>query len=407
MKQKPIARGVRRAIRSTRRPLNARGAGADYLHGVEHFWLNNLEAPIEVVAASVVGLVSYSDDADPETYPIDQPVLVNTDALVAKAGSGPLRDALDDIYRQLPALVVVVRVDKTAAKADALAAGSDPFVGGVDENGKKTGLQALLDAETVLGLCPRILMIQGDHGEDYPAHAPALETVALKLHAIPVVSREGAPTAVVKWAETLDEVYVVHGQCIVGHDESKQPIYHDVQATVVGHIMRVDNAEGYWNSPSNRKIYGILGMKTPIDSGRGGTSTANYLNGQGVACIVQRNGGFYLWGNRLKNMVMLPHQRIRYIVGVSIMDAHDDFVDRNIKKNYVEGVKNRVNMLIRRLHLREVVSGGECWVDKEVNIAMIGTGQVQWDYSLGLYDVAERLTFRQHIDTSFNESIFE
>ncbi|MGL4626147.1 MAG: hypothetical protein ACRCVR_06100, partial [Plesiomonas shigelloides] len=104
-----IARGVRRAIRSTRRPLNARGAAGNYLHGVEHFWLDNLETPIEVVAASVVGLVSYSDDADPETYPVDQPVLVNTDALVAKAGTGPLRDALDDIYRQLPALVVVVR----------------------------------------------------------------------------------------------------------------------------------------------------------------------------------------------------------------------------------------------------------------------------------------------------------
>ena len=81
-------------------------------------------------------------------------------------------------------------------------------------------------------------------------------------------------------------------------------------------------------------------------------------------------------------------------------------LDRNVTKAYVDGVKNRVNSLIRRLISREVISGGDCWLDKELNVAAIGTSQVYWDYDLGFYDVAERMTFRQHITDKYNEAIF-
>jgi len=53
-----------------------------------------------------------------------------------------------------------------------------------------------------------------------------------------------------------------------------------------------------------------------------------------------------------------------------------------------------------------VISGGECWLDNELNVAAIGTGQVYWDYDLGFYDVAERMTFRQHVTDRYNEAIF-
>jgi phage tail sheath protein FI len=126
-----------------------------------------------------------------------------------------------------------------------------------------------------------------------------------------------------------------------------------------------------------------------------------------VAVIVNQQGGWFLYGNRLSNGDMLPHQRIRYMVGDSILYAHQELVDRNVTKNYVDGVKNRVNNLLRRLKSREVISGGACWLDNELNVAAIGTGQVYWDYDLGFYDIAERMTFRQHVTDQYNESIFE
>ncbi|MGZ7215488.1 hypothetical protein ACXWOG_09840, partial [Streptococcus pyogenes] len=82
-------------------------------------------------------------------------------------------------------------------------------------------------------------------------------------------------------------------------------------ATIAGHIVRVDNEEGYWHSPSSRKIYGIVGTSETIDHAIGSTtSKANLYNSKNVACIVNQQGGWYLYGNRLANGTMLPHQRI-------------------------------------------------------------------------------------------------
>ncbi|AWH15330.1 putative tail sheath protein [Aeromonas phage 14AhydR10PP] len=378
---------------------------SDFLHGVEHFWLEDAERPIEVMAASVVGIVGISEDADPITFPLNKPVLVNSDKFIAKAGKGPMYEALQDIYRQGGALCVVIRVSET----DNPNVEVDPVVGTVAADGSYSGMQALLAAETVTGVRPTLLMLAVGK-QDLVTHVPALSVIGDKLHAIPVVSMlEGGPSAAMAAAEMLDGVYFVYGTCWFGKDGQGKDIYRDPTATVMGHILRVDATEGYWHSPSSRKILGLSGMKNPVDHQIGSTtSTANILNSKNVTCIVQQKGGFYLYGNRLtgpKSMV-LPHQRIRYIVGLSIQEAHQDLVDRNVTANYVESVKTRVNALLRRLELREVISGGECWVDGEVNKSLIGTNQVIWDYDLGYYDVAERCTFRQHVNRSYNEKVY-
>lgn len=378
---------------------------SDFLHGVEHFWLDDLERPIEVMAASVVGMVAISEDADVDTFPLDTPVLVNSDKYLAKAGTGPLAEALQDIYRQGGALCVVVRVAQGAGAGDIV----DPVVGSVDDMGNYTGMQALLAAESVTGVRPTLLMLAVGK-QDLVTHIPALAVIADKLHAIPFTSvMSGGPQSAIAAAGALDGFMLIYGTCYFGKDGQGNDIFRDPVATVVGHTLRVDATEGYWHSPSSRKILGLSGMKQPVDHQIGSTtSTANLLNSKNVTCIVQQKGGFYLYGNRLtgpKSMV-LPHQRIRYIVGLSIQEAHQDLVDRNVTANYVESVKTRVNALLRRLELREVISGGECWVDGEVNKSLIGTNQVIWDYDLGYYDVAERCTFRQHVNRSYNEKVY-
>lgn len=377
---------------------------SDFLHGVEHFWLDNLERPIEVMAASVVGIVGISEDADDEVYPLDKPVLINSDKLVAKAGTGFLANALEDIYRQGGALCVVVRVSPESSE------GVHPVVGTVDEDGHAFGLQALLGAESAVGVRPTLLMLATGDEDDLETEVPALCVVANKLHAIPVISRQtGGPQAAMKAAEATDGVEFVYGTFYFGKDGLGNPIYRPAAATVVGHIIRIDREEGYWNSPSSRQILGVSGMKVTVDHVPGSTTcTSNLLNSKGVSCVIQQDGGFYFWGNRLTGpkLEVLPHKRIRYIVGMSIMKAHQELQDRNLTGNYVEGVKGRVNNLIKRLVLRQVISGGVCWVDKELNTSLIGTNSCVWDYDLGFFDIAERCTFRQHINNSYNEAIF-
>lgn len=377
---------------------------ADYLHGVEHFWLENDDKPIEVLAASTIGLVATADDADAEVFPLNTPTLVNSDKMLASAGTtGTLYYALKDIYAQTGTVVVVVRVAEDEDEAQEMA----NVIGTVDdETGSYTGLQAMLAAESRLGVRPR-LIIAPDFSQREEVK-PALEAVCKKLRAIPIIDgSEGGYSAVINEVKTLDEAFFVNGGIKLFDADLAATVGRWMSPTIAGHIVRVDNEEGYWNSPSSRKIYSILGSRETIDHAIGSTtSKANLYNSENVTVIVNQQGGYYLYGNRLANGVMLPHQRIRYIVGDSIMYAHQEMVDRNVTKQYVEGVIKRVNKLLRRLKLRGVIRDGEVWVDKELNEASEGTGQVYFDYSLGFYDIAERLTFRQHVMTEFNESIF-
>ena len=377
----------------------------NYLHGVEHFWLENTDKPIEILAASTIGIVATADDADETVFPLDTPTLVNSDKMLADAGStGTLFWALKDIYAQAGAVCVVVRVAEDSVDPEQEMAN---VVGTVDdETGSYTGLQALLAAESRLGVRPR-LIIAPDFSQREEVK-PALEAVCKKLRAIPIIDgSEAGYSAVINEVKTLDEAFFVNGGIKLFDADLAATVGRWMSPTIAGHIVRVDNEEGYWNSPSSRKIYSILGSRETIDHAIGSTtSKANLYNSENVTVIVNQQGGYYLYGNRLANGVMLPHQRIRYIVGDSIMYAHQEMVDRNVTKQYVEGVIKRVNKLLRRLKLRGVIRDGEVWVDKELNEASEGTGQVYFDYSLGFYDIAERLTFRQHVMTEFNESIF-
>ena len=379
-----------------------------YLHGVEQFFLEDPVKPIRILSASTIGLIATADDADSDVFPLNKPTFIASDKLIAKAGkTGTLGAALQDIYRQSGAIVIVVRIPEPTNLAEPTEEELANIIGTVDdETGTYTGLKALRTAEATVGVRPRIIIApEFSHHIDV---ASAMETEAKKLNATAIVDGdETGFTNVVAAAANFQEVFFVNGGIEVLDPVLKRKVKRKASATVAGHIVRVDTQEGYWHSPSNRKLYGITGTSEVVDHAIGSlTSKANRYNEKNVATIVNQQGGWYLYGNRLCNGTMLPHQRIRYIVGDSILYAHQELVDRNITRDYVEAVKAKVNNLLRRLKARKVVSGGECWIDEEINIADIGTGKVTWDYDLGLYDVAERLTFRQHINKKYNEQIF-
>ncbi|RDH41509.1 phage tail sheath subtilisin-like domain-containing protein [Zooshikella ganghwensis] len=380
----------------------------EYLHGVEQYFLENPVKPIKILSASTIGLVATADDADASVFPLNVPVIVSSDKLIAKAGTkGTLRAALQDIYRQTGAIVVVIRVPEPQDQSQPTAEELAEIIGTVDnEAGSYTGLKALKAAEANVGVRPRLIIApEFSHFADVGA---AMESEAKKLNATAIVDGdESGFSNVINAAKQYQEVFFVNGGIEVLDTALKQKVKRKASATVAGHIVRVDFNEGYWHSPSNRKLYGISGTSEVVDHAIGSfTSKANQYNKNNVATIVNQQGGWFLYGNRLCNGTMLPHQRVRYIVGDSILYAHQELVDRNITRDYVEAVKSRVNALLDRLKVRKVISGGACWVDEELNIADIGTGQVTWDYDLGLYDVAERLTFRQHINKDYNEQIF-
>lgn len=120
-------------------------------------------------------------------FPLNKPVLI-TDVLTAsgKAGeSGTLARSLDAIADQAKPVTVVVRVPQGETEEET----TTNIIGAVTAEGKKTGMKALLSAQTQLGVKPRIL---GVPGHDNKAVATELLSVAQSCVGLPTCQRMAA-----------------------------------------------------------------------------------------------------------------------------------------------------------------------------------------------------------------------
>jgi phage tail sheath protein FI len=130
-----------------------------FLHGVEVLQIDTGARPIQTVRSSVIGLIGTAPDADATAFPLNTPVLIARRSEMAGLGeAGTLQSALDLIYDQAGAVVVVVRV---AAGVDE-AATINNVRGGINNGtGAYEGVHAFLAAESEVGFSPRILLAPG------------------------------------------------------------------------------------------------------------------------------------------------------------------------------------------------------------------------------------------------------
>ncbi|VTN10988.1 Phage tail sheath protein [Raoultella terrigena] len=131
-------------------------------------------------------MVCTASDADAATFPLNKPVLITSvQSAIAKAGTkGTLAASLQAIADQSKPVIVVVRVAEGTGD-DAEAQTISNIIGGTDESGNYTGLKALLTAEAVTGVKPRIL---GVPGLDSLEVATALAPICQKLRAFGYIS---------------------------------------------------------------------------------------------------------------------------------------------------------------------------------------------------------------------------
>ena len=169
------------------------------------------------------------------------------------------------------------------------------------------------------------------------------------------------------WA--TERIYCVDNYPLVqrGVDITAEP----ASARVAGLLAKVDNEEGFWVSPSNHVIEGILGTSKPIDdSGVGGES--DYLNERDVATIVHRGAGFKLWGNHGSATDplwrMFAVGRTRDVIFDSIESAIDEYAPgRPLNLAFFEGVAESVNEKLRYWQSIGALIGGKVWVDPALN----------------------------------------
>ncbi|WP_264688561.1 MULTISPECIES: phage tail sheath subtilisin-like domain-containing protein [unclassified Wolbachia] len=385
-----------------------------FLHGVNVIEVTSGAKTVRTAKSSVIGVIGTAPDADEQKFPLNKPVLVAGSLKeAAKLGkSGSLPSAINGIFSQIGATVVVIRV-KESENSDPKLKESETvqsIIGGVDkETGEYQGIEAFLSSESIVHVAPRILIapqfthqLPESENPKNPVVA-ALIGVAEKLRSIIVA--DGPNTndeEAIKWRKSVgsSRVYVVD-PWIKLFIEGKEEILPS-SPFVAGLIAKVDSEQGFWHSPSNKEINGIVGTSRPIDFTLGDRSSrANNLNENEVTTIIHQNG-YRLWGNRTcsndSKWAFLSVRRTADLINDSLLRAHLWAVDRNITKTYIDDVIEGVNSYLANLKAQGAIISGKCYATPELNTpANIASGKVYFDFEFTPPYPAEQITFRSHL----------
>lgn len=392
-----------------------------FLHGIQNVTVDDGSRPITTVRSSTIGIIGSAPDADPLIFPLNKPVLIAGSRIeAAKLGeTGTLPQAIDSIFDQVGAVLVVVRIEEGETEAATMV----NVLGGVDANtGTYEGVHAFLAAENIVGFVPKILIAPGyTHtrtaavGQTPATSNPVvaeLNGIAERLKAVIIADGPNTNDAdAIAYSKDFGSkrVFLVDPKVLKTVDGATTSEWSS--ACVAGLIAKSDNERGWWWSPSNQEINGIIGTSRAIDFAMGDASCrANLLNENNVATIIRQNG-YRLWGNRTlssdKKWAFLCVVRTADMIDESLKAAHLWAVDRGITKTYVSDVIEGVNAYLRYLTNIGAILGGSCWADPDLNSAdQIAQGKVYFDFDFTPVYPAEHVIFRSHLVNDYIKEIF-
>ena len=373
----------------------------DYHHGVRVVEINEGPRPIRLIATAIIGIVCTADDADATAFPLDTPVLV-TNALTAvgSAGTtGTLAKTLDAIADQGGPVVVVVRVAEGVDEAGT----TTNVIGTVTAGGQYTGMQALLAAETKVGVRPRILACPG---VDTLAVATALATIAEKLRAFAYVSAWGCDTVSDAIAYRANfsqrELMLIWPDFLEWNTTTSQTDTAWATARAVGLRAKIDEQVGWHKTLSNVGVNGVTGIsKDVFFELQNPASDATLLNADEVTTLIRRDG-YRFWGSRTCSADPLfafeNYVRTAQVLADSIAEAHFWAVDKPMHPSLVKDIIEGVNAKFRELKALGYIIDGQAWYDAEVNSATtLKSGKLYIDYDYTPVPPLENLVFQQRI----------
>lgn len=374
----------------------------DFHHGVRVLEINNGTRPIRTVSTAVIGVVCTGADADAAMFPLNRPALItNVHAAIGKAGAdGTLRPTLQAIADQTNPVVIVVRVDDGADDA----ATTTNIIGDV-EGSNFTGMQALLAAQSQLGVKPRILAAPG---VDTQPVAAALAIIAQKLRGMAYVSAgtsANVSEAVLYRQEfSARELMVIWPDFMAWDSTAVPPAAAPAFATAraVGLRAKIDEEQGWHKTLSNVAVAGVTGLSLDVHWDLQDPDTdAGVLNAGGVTTLVNVNG-YRFWGNRTCSDDLLfefeSATRTAQVLSDTIADAMLTFIDKPMHPQLVRDIIESINAKFRELRSGGYIIDGSAWYDASANDeTTLKAGKLFIDYDYTPVPPLENLQLRQRI----------
>jgi len=358
---------------------------ANFLHGVETIEIKKGARSIRTVKTAVIGLVGTApvNTVESQYKTVNKPVLITSDKDAAlyfgQAASGfTIPSALNAIFDQGAGIVIVVNVFDPAVHDEVSDVQLSDIIGGVNAQGKRTGLQALKDSYSLLGFYPKTI-IAPKYCED-TAVVTEINAVSASIRAIGLVD---APVGVnvqeaitgrgssgtINFNFSSDRLVFCYPQLKVYDTATDTERLESYSQRLAGVIAAKDIEKGYHWSPSNTEIKGIIGVERNLTSMiNDPASEVNLLNEAGILTVFNSFGsGFRTWGNRNASYPtstdptnFINIRRTADIIHESIEYSMLQYMDYPIDNGLIDSICESVNAFIRTLIGRGALIDGKC-----------------------------------------------
>lgn len=470
---------------------------ANYLHGVETVTIEQGPVPVTVVKSNVIGLIGIAPIGTAQT-----PIWVkgvNDAAQFGKLVPGfNIPRALDSIFKQGPANVVVINIFSTAdhtaqvtnepqtvtngklklafapigavtikesdgttaativkdvdytldefgnfvsltndaenghifkftyKKLDAATVDAAAIIGEIDGGtDTRTGCKALAKIKTLFGFTPKILI-----SPDYSSlNAVAVELIAQaeSLKAVALLDAPAATTiagaiagrgiaGTINFNTSSDRALLCYPYLKAYDPYSNTNVDYPYSQFMAGVISNVDIEKGYWWSPSNKEIKGIVGTERVITGGYNDASgDVNALNEVGIISTLNTFGtGIRTYGNRSaayptvtapRNFISI--RRTADVIHESLEIAVAQFIDQPIQPALIDAIRETGNSFVRTLIGRgALIQGSRVEYPVDVNTPVeIAAGHLTFDLIMMPPPPAERITIRSYIDINLLKNL--
>lgn len=377
----------------------------DYHHGVRVVEINEGSIPLRTIATAIIGAVCVADDADALAFPLNVPVLVSNYATaLSKAGtSGTLKQTLQGINAMGKPFAVIVRVDEGATPAET----TTNVIGGVNGTGQYTGLQALLSAQTRLGVKPRIL---GAPGLDTSAVTDALAIIAGKLNAMAYAHAHGCANKEAASAYRAQfsarELMLLWPEFTAWDSVSSTTKTAPSTAFALGLRAYIDEKFGWHKTISNVPVNGVNGISHDVFWDlQDPTSDAGYLNAADITTLI-RHKGFRFWGSRTcsseAKFAFESATRTAQVLKDTIAEAMMEYSDKPLHPSLIRDIIASINAKGRSLTSQGYLMGFHAWFDPSANSAEdLEQGKATIDYDYGVVPPLENMNLRQRITSRY------
>lgn len=374
---------------------------AGFFHGVTVTNVDTGARSIALPSSSIIGLVDTFTEGGTATAKYNDLVLITNEreAVAAFGEASAITKACKAIYTRAKAVIVCCGV----AKAVDAAAQTSSIIGGVLANGKRTGLQALLDGKSRFNAQPR-LIVAPKHSATQ-AVATAMDALAGKLRAVAIIDGPGTTDeAATTYAKSFGSkrLFMVDPGVQQWDTTANATVDQPGSAWVAGLFAWTDTEYGFWASPSNKEFVGITGTTRSVEFLDGDdTCRANLLNNANIATII-RDDGYRLWGNRTLSSdakwAFVTRVRTMDIVMDAILYGHKWAVDRSITATYVKDVTEGLQAFMRDLKNQGAIINFEVYADPVLNTAsQLEQGKVYWNIRFTDVPPAENPNFRVEV----------